>query len=100
MDNQEEKDLNKKQAGKAKKSRRGWIIALAVLVALVVILFALYQIPAINYRVSYYLSNLRASAYYAVNPPGESEVDVKTESTMSAEVIATLTALAPRPFNQ
>ncbi len=100
MDNQEEKDLNKKQAGKAKKSRRGWLIALAIVVALAVILFALYQIPSIKYRVSYYISNLRASAYYAANPPGESEVDVKAESTMSAEVIATLTALAPTPTLQ
>lgn len=100
MDNQEEKDLNKKQAGKAKKSKRGWLIFLAIVAALAVILFALYQIPAIKYRASYYISNLKAKIYYAINPPGKSEVDVKAESTMSAEVIATLTALAPTPTLQ
>jgi hypothetical protein len=100
MENQEEKDLNKKSDGKKKKSNRGWLIALVVIVVLGVVFFALYQIPSIQYRVSYYISNLKAKVYYAIKPPAESDVDVKAESTMSAEVIATLTALAPTPTLQ
>ena len=78
-----------------KKSRRGWLIALAVLASLVVILFALYQIPAIHDRAYYYVNTVRSKVFYFLKPPAESNFEISSETTMNSDVIATLTALAP-----
>ncbi|MDY0124611.1 MAG: C39 family peptidase [Anaerolineaceae bacterium] len=78
-----------------KKNRRGWLIALAVLASLIVILFALYQIPAIHDRAYYYVNTVRSKVFYFLKPPAESNFEISSETTMNSDVIATLTALAP-----
>ena len=80
---------------KTKRPRRGWLIALAVLVVGVVVAIALYQIPSIQNRVYYHITSLRSKIFYYFKPPAESDFEVAAEATMNVEVAATLTALAP-----
>lgn len=55
-------ETSKKSRGK----RRGWLILLAVLASLAVILFALYQIPAIHDRVYFYVTSARSKIFYSL----------------------------------
>ena len=96
----EETEKERKQVGlnesqvrpvKAKKTRRGWLIAVGILAAMVVILFALYQIPAIHDRAYYYVNTLRSKVYYFLKPPAASEFEISGEATMNSDVVATLT---------
>ncbi len=66
-------DESQDQLVKTKKSRRGWLIALGILAAMIVILFALYQIPAIHDRAYYYVNTLRSKVYYFLKPPAASD---------------------------
>ena len=81
---------------RAKKQRgRGLLIAIGVIAALVLILFALYQIPAIHDRAYFHVTTLRSKIFYFLRPPAKSEFEISGETTMDAQVMATLTAFAP-----
>ena len=83
------------QAARRLKTRRRWLAALGVVASVAVILFALYQIPAIHSRAYYYVNTLRSKVYYFFRPPAASEFEISGEATLNSEVVATLTALAP-----
>ncbi|MDD2522087.1 MAG: C39 family peptidase [Anaerolineaceae bacterium] len=78
-----------------KKSRRGWLIALAVLLVIAVTMVALYQLPSIQNRVYYHFTSFRSKVFYYFKPPAQSDFEVSAEEAMNADVAATLTAFAP-----
>jgi len=84
-------ETSKKSRGK----RRGWLILLAVLASLAVILFALYQIPAIHDRVYFYVTSARSKIFYFFKPPAQSEIEISDETSMTEQIGATLTAFVP-----
>lgn len=106
QDDPEEKNRNMNSESKekgeglaqprTKKQRgRGLLIAIGVIAALVLILFALYQIPAIHDRAYFHVTTLRSKIFYFLRPPAKSEFEISGETTMDAQVMATLTAFAP-----
>lgn len=80
----------KKQVRQTSIWRKPWpylvIIAVLVLVGL-----AALQVPAVEQRAR----NLYSRIYYRLNPPTQNEFGPSQQSTISAEVLATLTAMAP-----
>ncbi len=91
----EEKGEGISQPNTKKRRGRGLLIALGVIAALIVILLALYQIPAIHDRAYFYVTTLRSKVFYFLRPPAKSEFEISGETTMDAQVMATLTAFAP-----
>lgn len=85
------------QSKPQKRRGRGFLIALGIIAALVLILLALYQIPAIHDRAYFHVTSLRSKIFYFLRPPAESEFEISGETTMDAQVVATLTAFAPTP---
>lgn len=67
----------------------------ALLLAAGLILLGLYQVPFIHARASVIVRNLNAKIYYWLNPPTENVFGPSQQGTVSAQVIATLTAMAP-----
>ncbi len=70
--------------------RRLWPY-LAIIVALVLVGLAAMQIPAVETRAR----NLYSKFYYRLNPPTENVFGPSQQGTISADVLATLTAMAP-----
>ena len=70
--------------------RRLWPY-LAIIVALVLVGLAAMQIPAVETRAR----NLYSKIYYRLNPPTENVFGPSQQGTISADVLATLTAMAP-----
>ena len=60
---------------KRRNLRRGLFIVVGVIAVLVVVLAALYQVPAIHDRAYYYVTSLRSEIYYFFRPPEKSEFD-------------------------
>ena len=85
-------DEMKKQIKPASIWRKPWLY-LGILVVLLVAAFGLYQVPAIQNRVD----SLYSKIYYRLNPPTENVFDPSQQGTLSAHVVATLTAMAPTP---
>ena len=56
----------------SKRKRPVWLIILGILLVGVVVLFALYQVPAIHDRAYFYVTSLRSRIYYFFRPPAES----------------------------
>ena len=55
-----------------RRKRPVWLIVLGILLVGVVVLFALYQVPAIHDRAYFYLMTLRSRIYYFLRPPAAS----------------------------
>ncbi len=91
----EEKGEGISQHNTKKRRGRGLLIALGIIAALIVILLALYQIPAIHDRAYFYVTTLRSKVFYFLRPPAKSKFEISGETTMDAQVMATLTAFAP-----
>ncbi len=88
---------NNKTKTSIKRKRPVWLIILGILLVGVVVLFALYQVPAIHDRAYFYLTTLRSRVYYFFRPPAESTFNPSENSAPDASVAATLTALIPTP---
>jgi hypothetical protein len=80
----------KKEIRHAPVWRKPWPY-LVILLGLVLLGFALLQIPAVGIRAR----NLYSKIYYRLNPPTENVFGPVQQGTVSADVIATLTAMAP-----
>lgn len=92
----EKKHTTEPTSGK-RSPRRTLLTILAVLLTLAAVAAALYQVPAIHDRVYYYITSLRSEVYYKLRPPAKSEFEISGETTLGAEVAATLTAIIPTP---
>ena len=79
------------------RKRPVWLVILGILLVGAVVLFALYQVPAIHDRAYFYLTTLRSRIYYFFRPPAASTFNPSQDSTLDASVAATLTALMPTP---
>ncbi len=88
---------NKTIKARANRKRPVWLIILGILLVGVVVLFALYQVPAIHDRAYFYVTTLRSRVYYFFRPPAASTFNPSEKSTPDANVAATLTALIPTP---
>ena len=91
---------NKKKFQRQLHGRPGarWFgITLAAAVALVLVLIALYQIPAIQNHAYYYVAKANARIQYFFNPPGKKSFNPGGQGTLAPEVAASLTAMAPTP---
>ena len=95
VENTEKKQQSSQPGAKPKRRGRGLLIALGVLLALVLVLLALYQIPAIHDRAYFHLASLRSRVFYFFKPPAQSEFEIHGETTMDDQISATLTAFAP-----
>lgn len=84
----------KKQLAAPSIWRRPWVY-LGILAGLIAAAFVLYQLPFIHDRASIYVENLYSSIYYRLNPPSEAVFDPSQQGTVSAQVAATITAMAP-----
>lgn len=80
----------KKQVRHASLWRRPWPY-LAIIVVLLLLGLAAMQVPAVETRAR----NLYSKIYYRLNPPTENVFGVSQQGTISADVLATLTAMAP-----
>lgn len=80
----------KKQIRPASVWRKPWPY-LAILIVLVLVGLAAMQIPAVETRVR----NLYSKIYYRINPPTDNVFGPSQQGTINADVIATLTAMAP-----
>lgn len=80
----------KKQIRPGSVWRKPWLY-LTILVVVVLLALAAMQIPAVETRVR----NLYSKIYYRLNPPTENTFGPAQQGTISADVIATLTAMAP-----
>ncbi len=91
---------NKKKFQRQLNGKPGarWLwITLAAAAVLVLLLVALYQIPAIQNRTYFYVAKARARIQYFFKPPGEQAFNPGGKGTLAPEVAATLTAMAPTP---
>ena len=86
---------NNTQKAVPKRKRPVWLIILGILLVGIVVLFALYQVPAIHDRAYFYVTSARSRIYYFFRPPAESTFNPSQNSTPDANVAATLTALIP-----
>jgi len=82
----------KKQVRHASLWRQPWPY-LVIIVALVLLGVAAMQIPVVETRAR----NLYSRIYYRLNPPTENVFGPSQQGTISADVLATLTAMAPTP---
>jgi tetratricopeptide (TPR) repeat protein len=80
----------KKQVRHASIWRQPWLY-LAIIVVLVLLGLAAMQVPAVETRAR----NLYSRIYYRLNPPTENEFGPSQQGTISVDVLATLTAMAP-----
>lgn len=80
----------KKQVRHASIWRQPWLY-LAIIVVLVLLGLAAMQAPAVETRAR----NLYSRIYYRLNPPTENEFGPSQQGTISVDVLATLTAMAP-----
>lgn len=80
----------KKQVRHASVWRQPWL-NLVIVVVLVLVGLAAMQVPAVETRAR----NLYSRIYYRLNPPTENEFGPSQQGTISADVLATLTAMAP-----
>ncbi len=80
----------KKQVRHASIWRQPWLY-LVIVVVLVLVGLAAMQVPAVETRAR----NLYSRIYYRLNPPTENEFGPSQQGTISADVLATLTAMAP-----
>lgn len=88
----EEKEKPRK---KISKGGRITLIILSIIVVLVIVGIALYQVPAIKRKVYPYITIYKARIVYFFKPPSKTTFDPSVNTTMDAGVIATLTAMAP-----
>ena len=91
---------NKKKFQRQLHGRPGarWFgITLAAAAALVLVLIALYQIPAIQNHAYYYVAKANARIQYFFSPPGKKSFNPGGQGTLAPEVAASLTAMAPTP---
>ncbi|MDY0124612.1 MAG: tetratricopeptide repeat protein [Anaerolineaceae bacterium] len=80
----------KKQVRHASIWRQPWFY-LVIVAVLVLVGLAAMQVPAVETRAR----NLYSRIYYRLNPPTENEFGPSQQGTISADVLATLTAMAP-----
>ena len=80
----------KKQVRHASIWRQPWLY-LVIVALLVLVGLAAMQVPAVETRAR----NLYSRIYYRLNPPTENEFGPSQQGTISADVLATLTAMAP-----
>ena len=80
----------KKQVRHASIWRKPWLY-LVIVVVLVLVGLAAMQVPAVETRAR----NLYSRIYYRLNPPTENEFGPSQQGTISVDVLATLTAMAP-----
>ena len=92
-----ERCMAEQRKTQSKRKRPVWLIILGILLVGVVVLFALYQVPAIHDRAYFYLMTLRSRIYYFLRPPAASTFNPSQDTTLDANVAATLTALVPTP---
>ena len=90
-------EKSKKTKAPSKRKRPVWLIILGILLVGVVVLFALYQVPAIHDRAYFYVTSLRSRIYYFFRPPAASTFNPSENATLDMSVAATLTALMPTP---
>ncbi|NLE84025.1 MAG: hypothetical protein GX603_05875, partial [Chloroflexi bacterium] len=83
-------DEMKKKIRPASLWRKTWFY-LAIVFAVILVALAAIQIPAVNTRVR----SLYSTIYYRLNPPTENVFGPSQQGTISADVFATLTAMAP-----
>ena len=83
-------DEMKKQIRPASIWQKPWFY-LVIIVVLALIAVAALQVPAVEMRAR----NLYSRIYYRLKPPTENTFGPSQQGTVSAEVIATLTAMAP-----
>ncbi|MDD4577542.1 MAG: tetratricopeptide repeat protein [Anaerolineaceae bacterium] len=80
----------KKQVRHASPWRKPWPY-LVIIIVLALIVVAALQVPAVNARAR----TLYSKIYYRLNPPTENTFGPSQQGTISADVLATLTAMAP-----
>lgn len=80
----------KKQVRHASVWRQPWLY-LVIVAVLVLVGLAAMQVPAVETRAR----NLYSRIYYRLNPPTENEFGPSQQGTISVDVLATLTAMAP-----
>lgn len=80
----------KKQVRHASLWRKPWPY-LVIIVVLALVGMAAMQMPAVEQRAR----NLYSRIYYRLNPPTQNEFGPSQQGTISADVFATLTAMAP-----
>ncbi len=83
-------DEMKKKIRPASLWRKPWFY-LAIVFVVALLALAAIQIPAVNTRVR----SLYSTIYYRLNPPTENVFGPSQQGTISADVFATLTAMAP-----
>ncbi len=83
-------DEMKKKIRPASLWRKPWFY-LAIVFAVILLALAAIQFPAVNTRVR----SLYSTIYYRLNPPTENVFGPSQQGTISADVFATLTAMAP-----
>jgi hypothetical protein len=76
-----------------------WVFILLAVLALILLSTAVYNIPAVNERLSWRIDELRTNIRYALNPPEEAifvpEEQGKLDDQIAAIVSATLAVLSP-----
>lgn len=80
----------KKQVRHASLWRKPWPY-LVIIIVLALVGMAAMQMPAVEQRAR----NLYSRIYYRLNPPTQNEFGPSQQGTISADVFATLTAMAP-----
>ncbi len=80
----------KKQVRHASVWRKPWFY-LVIIAVLALMGVAAMQVPAVEQRAR----NLYSRIYYRLNPPTQNEFGPSQQGTISADVLATLTAMAP-----
>ena len=74
-------EQNKSNETSSNRKRPVWLVILGILLVGAVVLFALYQVPAIHDRAYFYLTTLRSRVYYFFRPPAESTFNPSQDST-------------------
>ena len=72
-----------------------WSIALAAIIGLLLLVVAIYNLPPVEERLAWRISELRARIKYAISPPEEAVFT--PNATLAAVVQATMSALAAMP---
>jgi tetratricopeptide (TPR) repeat protein len=72
-----------------------WSIALAAIIGLLLLVVAVYNLPPVEERLAWRISELRARIKYAISPPEEAVFT--PNATLAAVVQATMSALAATP---
>ena len=72
-----------------------WSIALAAIIGLLLLVVAVYNLPPVEERLAWRISELRAQIKYAISPPEEAVFT--PNATLAAVVQATMSAMAAMP---